>query len=124
MLSLILSMIFSVNAETATPAKKQPTPATQNYAVADLESKSGSKVTGNVRFSETPAGMRVEYDIKGLPGNSEHGFHVHEHGNCQSVDAKSAGKHYMQVAPTGGTAKDSPAKHAGDFPMIKSDASG
>lgn len=93
-------------------------------AIAIMESKSGSSVTGTVNFSETNEGLKVHYKFDNLIKNKSYGFHVHENGDCSSVDAKSAGKHYMPVAATGGTSIDSPEKHAGDLPPINAEKEG
>lgn len=97
---------------------------TQSQAFATLEPKNGSRVSGTVDFEETSTGLKVGYSITGLKPNQEHGFHVHEHGDCSSPDGKSAGTHYAPIAPTGGTSLDTPQLYAGDLPMVKSDASG
>jgi Cu-Zn family superoxide dismutase len=60
--------------------------------------------------------------ITGLVPNQEHGFHVHEKGDCSSDDAMSAGGHLnpdgkRHGPPTG-------EHHAGDVPSIKADANG
>lgn len=93
-------------------------------AAATLESKSGSRVTGEVKFSNAGTGVRGEYTIRGLSDGKVYGFHIHEKGDCSSADAKSAGKHYMQISATGGTSKDNPEKYAGDLPSVKADSKG
>lgn len=93
-------------------------------AISHLSGKNGSEVKGDVAFEEAPAGLKINYKIEGLKPNRTFGFHVHENGDCSSADAKSAGPHYAQIANSGGTASDSPARHAGDLPEIKSDDKG
>lgn len=93
-------------------------------ASAQVESKSGSQVSGEVQFTETATGIRGHYKLTGLPKNKSLGFHIHEKGDCSAKDAKSAGRHYHQIAPTGGTSLDNPEKYAGDLPMIKSNEKG
>ncbi len=93
-------------------------------AIATLESKSGSNVKGVVYFEETTNGVKVSYNISNLVPNQKHGFHIHEKGDCSSDDAITAGKHYMPIAKRGGTASDSPRKHAGDLPELTADANG
>src|SRR6202040_1579081 len=54
-------------------------------AVATLESKSGSKVTGTVTFTKMGDDVQVVADIQNLtPG--KHGFHIHEKGDCSAAD--------------------------------------
>ncbi len=74
----------------------------KKFATADLEAKSGSKVSGAVIFSQTPQGIQIMASVKGAkPG--KHGFHIHENGDCSALDASSAGAHYNPTS----------AKHAG-----------
>jgi Cu-Zn family superoxide dismutase len=93
-------------------------------AHASLESKSGSKVSGMVNFKDTPSGLQIDYKIHGLSKNTQHGFHIHVNGDCSSNDAKSAGTHYIPIAPTGGTSLETPQKFAGDLPAIAADQNG
>jgi Cu-Zn family superoxide dismutase len=91
-------------------------------ASATLAPKSGSSSMGTVTFSQRGDGVMVTVDLTGLKPNAEHGFHVHEKGDCSSADAMSAGGHFNPMgkphgAPTG-------EHHAGDIPNIKTDAAG
>ena len=68
-------------------------------ASAALAPKSGSSTTGTVRFAARGSDkVMVTVDISGLKPNAEHGFHVHEKGDCSAPDAMSAGGHFN---PTG-----------------------
>ena len=89
---------------------------------AVLEARSGSSVTGTVSFTPSAQGMVVSATIKGLKPNAEHGFHVHEKGDCSAPDAMSAGGHFNPHGAAHG-APGSPA-HAGDMPNLRADASG
>ncbi len=60
--------------------------------------------------------------VSGLTPNQEHGFHVHETGNCSSVDAMSAGEHLNPAAKRHGPPEAE--HHAGDLPALKADANG
>lgn len=93
-------------------------------AKAELQSRNGSKVNGTVEFVQGEKTIQVQYKFEGLGKQKNYGFHIHEIGDCSSPDAKSAGPHYLPIAPTGGTAKDSPQKHAGDMPQVTSDSNG
>jgi|AGTN01.2.fsa_nt_gi Cu/Zn superoxide dismutase len=70
-------------------------------------------LSGIVRFYDTPAGVRVDAHILGLPHNETgfYGFHVHEIGECVPPDFSSAKGHYN---PSGAAHP----LHAGDFPML------
>lgn len=82
----------------------------------DLEAKSGSTVTGTLKFKEHAPKVHITGQVRGLtPG--KHGIHVHTNGNCDSPDAMSAGGHY---SPYGGrhNAPTSPDRHLGDLGNI------
>lgn len=90
-------------------------------ATAPLDAKSGSNVTGTVRFEEVmvegvPA-VRVTVDASGVPPGV-HGFHVHEKGDCSAPDATSAGGHFNPGNEPHG-APNAGAHHAGDFGNVE-----
>ncbi len=92
------------------------------HAMAELNPASGSNVRGTVHFYETSKGVRVVAKVTGLtPG--EHGFHIHEKGDCSAPDASSAGGHFNPTGAKHGGPKDA-ERHAGDFGNIVADASG
>lgn len=95
--------------------------STNPSAVAALEARSGSLVSGSVSFTPSMHGLRVQARVAGLtPG--EHGFHIHEVGDCSAADATSAKGHFNPAAkahgPHGGE------HHAGDMPNLVAGASG
>src|SRR5436305_2285663 len=65
-------------------------------AVAVVHGTQGNeKVMGIVRFSDTGTGVNVTADIDGLTANTEHGFHIHEFGDCTDMaKAMSTGGHF------------------------------
>lgn len=91
-------------------------------AVAKLDSKSGSKVTGTVTFAKMGDEVQVVADVQGLtPG--KHGFHIHEKGDCSAPDASSAGGHFNPMHQHHG-GPTSAEHHVGDLGNIEADASG
>ena len=91
-------------------------------ADATLEARSGSKVSGTVSFKAAGQKIRVEARVAGLtPG--EHGFHVHEAGDCSAADASSAKGHFNPAGRPHGHHGGS-ERHAGDMPNLVADASG
>jgi Cu-Zn family superoxide dismutase len=91
-------------------------------AIATLSPTEGHNVRGTVTFTQVNNGVRVVADITGLK-EGEHGFHVHEKGDCSAPDGSSAGGHFNPTgAPHGGP--DSPQHHLGDMGNITADASG
>ena len=92
-------------------------------AGATLEARSGSTVTGRVDLSESDGRLHAHVELAGLAPNSEHGFHIHEKGDCSAADATSAGGHYNPGGTAHGRAGTSP-HHAGDLPSLSADAHG
>ena len=91
-------------------------------ATAVLSPASGSKVQGVVNFIQEFDQLRVEARITGLtPG--EHGFHIHETGDCSAPDASSAGGHFNPTGMAHGGAQ-SENRHVGDFGNLKAGVSG
>ena len=92
-------------------------------ARAVLEARSGSSVTGRVELTESGGRVRAHVELAGLPPNSEHGFHVHEKGDCSAADGASAGGHFNPSGVAHGRAGVAP-HHAGDLPSLTADAHG
>jgi Cu-Zn family superoxide dismutase len=91
-------------------------------AVAKLEPKSGSQVTGTVTFTKSGDDVQVVADIQNLkPG--QHGFHIHEKGDCSAADAASAGGHFNPTHQHHGGPMTA-EHHTGDLGNIEADASG
>lgn len=87
-----------------------------DVAIANLVAKSGSEAGGQVMFLPTPSGVNVVASVFGAsPGL--HGIHLHEAGNCDSPDGKSAGGHWNPAAHEHGT--PGVATHAGDLGNIE-----
>ena len=92
-------------------------------ATAKLQSTRGNTATGSVNFSQNGDKVVVSGLVSGLKANAEHGFHLHEKGDCSSEDGMSAGGHFNPDGqPHGNHAGVS--HHAGDLPSLKADASG
>lgn len=91
-------------------------------AEAKMEARSSSTVAGTVSFSQSGDKLVVEARLSGLtPG--EHGFHIHESGDCSAADATSAKGHFNP----GGKAHGHHVgmeRHAGDMPNLVADSYG
>jgi len=119
-MSNFLLILSSLACQKLPTSNYQNTPSeSSNKAHAEMFSKNGSKISGMVHFKENKEGLIVHYQINGFKKGKSYGFHIHENGDCSAQDAKSAGKHYMPIAPTGGTSLDSSQKHGGDLPQIE-----
>jgi Cu-Zn family superoxide dismutase len=92
-------------------------------AVADLQPTKGSKATGQITFEQMGSQVRVSGTVTGLKPNAEHGFHVHEAGDCSSGDGMSTRGHFNPHGKPHGHPSTS-ERHAGDLPALRSDASG
>lgn len=92
-------------------------------ASATLAPTAGNSVSGSVRFLQQGEQVRVTGEVRGLRPNTEHGFHVHEKGDCSAPDASSAGGHFNPGSMAHGR-YDTPPHHAGDLPSLRADASG
>lgn len=117
--AIICAAAATLLAACANKELEQPGP----FAFARLQPTKGSAVEGELRFTQVGERVRVTGEVKGLPPNTEHGFHVHEKGDCSSPDATSAGSHFNPAASAHG-AHGSAAVHAGDLPSLKADANG
>lgn len=92
------------------------------YAVAVLKATRGNSAAGTVWFQQDGADVLVRGRVTGLTPNQQHGFHVHEKGDCSSADGLSSGAH---LNPTGQPhGPQNAAHHAGDLPALQADAYG
>lgn len=103
-------------------SKKQKADAT-----ARLAGRAGtnSGAHGFVRFVETDDGksVRVIAELAGLPPG-EHGFHVHEKGDCSAPDFSSAGEHFATAGHTTHGMPAADARHTGDLGNIVANGHG
>lgn len=97
-------------------------PRPEAAATANLQSTRGNTASGTVRFVQNGDKVQVTGEVKGLKPGAEHGFHVHEKGDCSSGDGMSTGGHFNPSAkPHGPLHAD---HHAGDLPALKAGADG
>jgi superoxide dismutase, Cu-Zn family len=92
-------------------------------ATAALAPTTGNATSGTVRFVQAAGKVMISGEVRGLKPNAEHGFHVHEKGDCSSGDGMSAGGHFNPTGKPHGN-HDMGEHHAGDLPMLKANASG
>lgn len=92
-------------------------------ATAVLQPTVGNQTGGTVRFVQRGSVVRVTGEVRGLKPNAEHGFHVHEKGDCTSGDGMSAGGHFNPDGQPHGRPGMGP-HHVGDLPSLKADARG
>lgn len=114
--------------QAAPPAPVAPTapeaPAAPAVsASAEIKPTQGNEVKGNVTFKVVDGALRVSGQLSGLKPNTEHGFHIHEKGDCSAPDGSSAGGHFNPTQSQHGNVSADP-HHGGDMPNIQSDAQG
>ena len=92
-------------------------------ATANLQPTKGNKAAGTITFTQVGDKVRVAGEITGLTPGREHGFHVHEAGDCSSGDGMSTKGHFNPFGKPHGNPSGA-ERHAGDMPQLKADASG
>lgn len=92
-------------------------------ASAQLQATRGNATSGEVRFTQQGDKVLVSGEVRGLKPNAEHGFHVHEKGDCSSGDGMSTGGHFNPMGRMHG-AHDGSEHHVGDLPSLKADVYG
>lgn len=115
------SLLIALSAAAALSACASVTPGPK--AVAKLEPTKGNTVSGTVRFQQMGDKVQVSGDVRGLKPNAEHGFHVHEKGDCSSGDGMSAGGHFNPAGKPHAH-HSSADRHAGDLPNLKANGEG
>lgn len=99
------------------------TPPPESSVVANMAPTKGNAAAGKVMFTQKGGMVRVAGEISGFKPNAEHGFHVHEKGDCSSGDGMSAGGHFNPNGLAHG-AHGVGSHHVGDLPSLKADANG
>ena len=92
-------------------------------AEARLVPTQGNTTTGMLRFVQVGDVVRVTGEVQGLKPGGEHGFHIHEKGDCSSSDGMSAGGHYNPTGAVHGHFGQG-AHHTGDLPSLRANANG
>ncbi|MGH8214584.1 MAG: superoxide dismutase family protein [Rhodanobacteraceae bacterium] len=125
--ALLAFASIALLAGCATDNERSPaSPAAADSSIrahAELASASGSDVSGRLSFVDTTQGVRITGRIAGLEPGSTHGFHIHEHGDCSTPDASSAGGHFNPTQQPHGHPAEGP-RHAGDLPNQQANAEG
>lgn len=96
--------------------------ASVRHAVAVLAPTAGSTVHGTVRFDVVDGGVRIMAQLEGLVAG-EHGFHIHELGDCSAADGTSAGGHF-NPAGMAHAGPDVTERHVGDLGNLAADTQG
>ena len=100
----------------------QPTASEPTQASTVISPTEGNEAQGTVEFTQEAGGVRVVANLTGLT-EGDHGFHIHEKGDCSAADGTSAGGHFNPEGTAHG-APDAAERHVGDLGNITADASG
>ena len=101
----------------------QSIPADAPSASASLQPTTGSNVSGKATFRQVGDKVHVVALVSGLTPGREHGFHIHDAGDCSSGDGMSAKGHFNPLGKPHGH-PGTPERHAGDMPALKADQYG
>ena len=114
---------FAMAAMAAALWACQSTPEEAPRATAALQPTKGNKAFGEATFEQAGDKVRVIVFAQGLRANAEHGFHIHEAGDCSSGDGMSAKGHFNPYGKPHGNPQ-SAERHAGDLPSLKAGKDG
>ncbi|WP_432410372.1 superoxide dismutase family protein [Rasiella sp. SM2506] len=89
----------------------------------NLESKSDSKATGKVSFTEENGNVTMEATLVGLSSGT-HAIHIHEKADCTSADGKSSGGHWNPTFEDHGKWGDANGFHRGDIGNFEANDTG
>ena len=92
-------------------------------ASAQLSPTKGNTAAGTVTFTQTGAKVLVVAEVRELKPNAEHGFHIHEKGDCSSGDGMSTGVHFNPTTQPHG-AHGTGSHHSGDLHSLVADTNG
>lgn len=110
-------------AMAGTTAMAGPAMAAAREAQVVLKPTQGHDANGTLTLRAEGDGLRISGELAGLKPGSEHGFHVHENGDCSAPDATSAGGHFNPAGQAHGSMDANP-HHVGDMPNQTANAQG
>ena len=118
----IISLALALAASCLGCSEDEPTSSGATQASTLVKPTEGNEAQGTVEFSQEAGGVRVIANLTGLT-EGDHGFHVHEKGDCSAADGTSAGGHFNPEGKAHG-APDAAERHVGDLGNITADSSG
>jgi Cu-Zn family superoxide dismutase len=111
-------------AQPAAQPSAQPAGSTMR-AIARMEPRSGSSVSGAVVFTAFEGPMVMGGVLDGGDAGGTHAIHIHEIGDCSAPDGTSAGPHFNPGGTPHGSPDDPDGQHhAGDLGNISFDEHG
>lgn len=108
--------LASIAALTLAGCQMMQSEAEEPRATASLQPTKGSKTFGEATFEQVGSDrVRIVVFAQNLKPGAQHGFHIHEKGEC-GPDGMAAGGHFNPTnKPHGKPGRDS---HAGDLPTL------
>jgi Cu-Zn family superoxide dismutase len=88
-----------------------------------LQPTKGNQTSGEATFEQVGDKVRVVVSVQGLKPDQQHGFHIHEAGDCSSGDGMSTKGHFNPYGKPHGP-QGSAERHAGDLPALVADRDG
>lgn len=122
-LTLIIVPIIFTACSQEPNANQTENSVEHNELVAVIHPTEGNEVNGTVTYTREGDAVRVNATINGLGSNSNHGFHIHQYGDCSADDGTSAGGHYSPQDMQHG-APDNTERHMGDLGNLSSNQDG
>lgn len=121
-LAVVVALVTATSPDQPSASATEAIPPTEAVVVFNVGTSDA--VTGTLVLTQpTPKDpVLIKGAIKGLPGNSTHGFHVHESGDVRN-GCTSTGGHFNPAKATHAAQSDT-IRHVGDLGNIKSDQSG
>ena len=116
------TLVLAVAAVAALTAC-QTTPDEPLRATAALQPTKGSKTFGEATFEQVGDKVRVVVFAQNLRPDREHGFHIHEAGDCSSGDGMSTKGHFNPHGKPHGHPSTG-ERHAGDLPSLRAGKNG
>lgn len=102
----------STTASTQPAATAPPADPTSAKHRVDLMPGQGGNVAGALDLVMNEGAVTMTGLVSGLKPGSEHGFHLHEKGDCSSPDFKSAGDHFNPTSQQHGDPATPPSSSA------------
>ena len=117
--SIVAAALAATGSPACTDDPAEPEPV---RAVANISPTQGNQVRGTVEFTEDDGLVRITATLTGLT-EGDHGFHVHERGDCSAADGTSAGGHFNPENKAHGS-PDAAERHVGDLGNVNAGANG
>jgi Cu-Zn family superoxide dismutase len=112
-----MRLAFAVALGAAALVGCQSAPQEEPRATAQLKPLGKHKTFGEATFDQVGNKVRLVAYVQGLTPGREHGFHIHEAGDCSAPDGMSAKGHFNPFGKPHGHPQ-SGERHAGDMPSL------